>query len=271
MSPSAVLTSITSESTAIAASFVAKLKERFGGYIRGGYFLTFMIGPIFNLAIAALIYEGGDKSLIPYTVVAMSLNAFVFINIFGSGEILDRERRGGTLVSLFLTPCSRLSWLAGYRFSGLAETITTTLISLIAGSLIFKVHYDVNVPALALTLFLFVVALWGIAMIQDAAGLLIKNANQLSNLIFPFFVLLGGGYFPVDKLPDWLRIPSRMLPIGYGMDAATKASLNHAPISSLGASLLPLAGFALVLPIIGAAGFRGIEILVRRRGELDIY
>jgi len=271
MSPSAVLTSITSESTAIGASFVAKLKERFGGYIRGGYFFVFMVGPIFNLAIAALIYEGGNKSLVPYTVVAMSLNAFVFINIFGSGEILDRERRGGTLVSLFLTPCSRLSWLAGYRFSGLAETVTTALISLIAGSLLFDVRYDVNAPALALTLILFVVALWGIAMIQDAAGLLIKNANQLSNLISPFFILLGGGYFPVDKLPDWLRIPARMLPVGYGMDAATNASLHHASISSLAGSLWPLAGFAICLPLAGAIAFRGIEILVRRRGELDIY
>jgi hypothetical protein len=35
--------------------------------------------------------------------------------------------------------------------------------------------------------------------------------------------------------------------------------------------VLPLAGFALVSPIVGILAFNSLEHLVRRRGEIDLY
>ena len=64
---------------------------------------------------------------------------------------------------------------------------------------------------------------------------------------------------------------ARALPFGYGTQALADASLHNASIPDLAPDLLPLAGFALVLPLVGIAAFGWIEQLVRRRGELDLY
>ncbi len=93
----------------------------------------------------------------------------------------------------------------------------------------------------------------------------------MSNLVFPFVILLGGVLYPVALLPDWLRIPARALPLGYGIQAIADAMLYGKGIMELRSQLLPLAGFALVLPIVGMLAFRWLEILVRERGELDLY
>lgn len=271
MSPSAALSWITSEAQAAGSAWRAKLKERTHDNLRGGYFFLWVIRPVFDMAIAALIYAGGRKDLVPYLVVSMTANAVLWTSVFWVGEILDRERINGTLVPLFLVPCARLSWLAGFAFAGLGETLAAAFCTAFTGWLIFGVHYNPNLPALLVSVALFVIAMTGLGLVQSGAGLLIKKANQLSNLILPILLLLGGVYFPVSDLPTWLRIPARALPMGYGMDAISQAALHHASIGSLGGSLLPLAGFAVVLPIIGVITFNALERVVRRRGELDLF
>ena len=84
-------------------------------------------------------------------------------------------------------------------------------------------------------------------------------------------MLLGGIYYPIAQLPDWLRLPAQALPLGYGMQALANAALHHASISSLLPQLLPLTAFAIVLPLIGLRTFAWLERRVRERGELELY
>jgi hypothetical protein len=55
------------------------------------------------------------------------------------------------------------------------------------------------------------------------------------------------------------------------MQALADASLDNAGWSELAPNLIPLAGFALVLPIAGACAFMYLERMVRVRGQLDLY
>jgi ABC-2 type transport system permease protein len=256
---------------AVAASMRAKAAERLYTAGLGGYLLIWMLRPIFTLSIAALIYQHGRPDLVRYTVVTIAADSLVFSTIYYIGEILDRERINGTLVALFLAPCARVSWLTGFALVGLAETGLMAAAILVFGRLAFDVRLDPNFPAVLLTLVLFIAALGGLGFVFSAFGLLLKKANPLSNVIYPFTILLGGVYVPVALLPDWLRYPARALPLGYGMQAMADASLNHAGIRALAPQLLPLAAFALVLPVVGIATFRWLERLVRQRGELDLY
>src|SRR5919202_1351046 len=122
MTPSLARPSISSEAHAAVASWLFLLKCRWEHFGRQGYLVVWAVRPVFDLGIAALIYAGGHADLIPYLVVAMTANAAVWNSLFWIGEVLDRERRKGTLVMLFLAPCARLSWLLGFAASGIVET-----------------------------------------------------------------------------------------------------------------------------------------------------
>ncbi len=279
MPPSVPVTSISIERPgalppvirAIGATWRAMGLERFRAWGLGGYMLIWLVQPVFTVSVAALIYGHSRPELLGYAVIGVAANAFVINTLFYIGEILDRERVKGTLVGLFLAPCPRLSWLTGFALVGLGETVLVASAGLLFGWWALGVRFDPNYPALVLTLLLFVASLWGIGFVFSAIGLYIKKANPFSNLISPVAFLLGGVYYPVSLLPDWLRYPARALPLGYGMQALADAALHHAGFRALAPQLLPLAGFALVLPIVGIQTFAFLERLVRERGELDLY
>jgi len=236
-----------------------------------GYVAIWLLRPVFELIAVALIYGTAHPTLLRYVVVALAANAFVFNAIFYVSETLDRERLNGTLVSLFLAPCPRFSWLSGFTLVGGVETALIAVITLVFGHIAFGVTYHPDLPAVVVALALFLAALWGLGYIFAAIGLLIKKGNQLSNLVYPFAILLGGVYYPVTALPGWLRYPAHVLPLGYGMQALANATLYHKGIGDLAPQLLPLATFALVLPCASSVAFHLLERIVRVRGELDLY
>lgn len=270
MSRNAVASSISTEFQAAWAAWLTMFRERFYTYGRSRA-LDWIGRPIFDLSIAALIYAGGREDLVPYVIVALAANSFLFSSIYWVGEILDTERMRGTLVSLFLAPCSRASWMAGYAGAAIGETVIRTTVMLLAGYILFDLTLDPNIATLAIVFPLYLLSLTGIALVLSGLGLLLKKANALSNLVSPLFLLLGGVYYPVSELPDWLRIPARMLPVGYGMESITSASLDAASLGSIQSSVLPLAAFAVVSPILGILAFNWLEHLVRQRGEVDLY
>lgn len=236
---------------------------------RGGL-IQLAIMPISQIAIFSLIY-GRTSDLFAYLVVAQAASAFIMTMIYYNGEILDREREKGTLVALFMAPCTRAAWLSGFILSGLIQTITMMVISLLFGWLAFGVTFDPNAPALIVASLLFVAALWGTGLILAGIGLVLKRANAFSNLVWPFIVLLGGVYFPVSELPNGMRQLSRILPFGYGIQAIADATLHNATLRDIQSDLIPLAGFAIAMPLAGILAFAWLERLVRVRGELDLY
>lgn len=235
-----------------------------------GGLATWLVIPLMSVTVFSIVY-GTDSYLFRYFVVAQAANMFVMNTIFWVGEILDRERAKGTLVSLFLAPCSRYAWLSGFILAGVLETLVVSSAVLAFGYLAFGVSLNPNLPALAVIILLFVSALWGLGLIFSGIGLLIKKSNPLANLVHAFVMLLGGLYFPVSELPDFLRYPARVLPFGYGVQAVADTALYHASLRDVATDLIPLAAFALLLPVAGALVFTWIERKVRVRGELDLY
>ncbi len=169
---------------AVAASWRAKMKDRLHGAGLDGYLFMFMLYPIFEMSMAALIYTA-RPDLLRYAVVAVSANTFLFNSVFYVGEILDGERMNGTLPGLFLAPCSRYSWFGGFALVELVEAFAIVAVALLFGRYAFGVHYSPNYLSLLVSLALFLASLWGLGLIFGAVGLAIKKANQCRTWSFP--------------------------------------------------------------------------------------
>jgi ABC-2 type transport system permease protein len=231
------------------------------------YALIWLSFPVFNLFLVALIYRG-NAQLQNYAIVAGAGMAMLFGMQFNACEILDGERQRGTLGNLFLAPVPRYAWLAGFQLYAILEALTAAVITLTGGVLAFGLHLRIDVLALLLVFTLFVCCMWGFSMIVGAIGVAIRDANMLSNLLFTPVALLAGTMFPLAVMPGWLRIPAHALPFSYAIqglvDATTRDQLQ------VWDTLLPLAGFAVALPLLGMFAFRRIERLTRRQGSLEL-
>lgn len=233
------------------------------------YTLTWISFPVFQLLLLALIYRE-NQDLLDYAVIAGSGTALLFAMIFNGGEILDTERQRGTLGNLFLSPCPRYVWLAGFQIFAFVESLVIATISVGIAVVLFDVSLSVNVPSVIVSLVLFLMCLWGISMLLGAIGVLSRGANLISNLVYPFVGLLSGIMYPIALMPDWIRIPARTLPFGYGIQALVDAMTTNASLAEIQDDLLPLAGFAIVLPMLGVLAFSAVERAVRRQGYLEL-
>ena len=249
------------------AGMVAKMRIQGMGVL--GYSLTWLTLPLMEMLLLAFIYQN-NRDLLEYAVVSGAGTAILFALIFNGGEILDSERKRGTLGNLFLAPLPRYVWLGGFQLFALIEAVVNASIAVAAGVWIFDVDLSINVVTVIVTIVLLTAALWGTSLILGAFGIVARNANFLSNLIFPFITLFAGTMYPVALMPDWIRIPARALPFSYGIEALVAALTRNASVTDLTATLLPLLGFAIVLPLIGIAMFRAMEHAVRKLGSLEI-
>jgi ABC-type multidrug transport system permease subunit len=255
---------------AALASWRAMTKERLYFMGVGGGIATWLAIPLFQIMTLALVY-GRDSDLLPYIVVAQAANVFSMNTFYWVGEILDRERVKGTLVALFLAPCSRMSWLSGFVLAALLETGIVVAFALTFGALAYGVEFDPNLLTIAVTLPLFLMSLWGIGVIFSGLGLLIRRANPLSNLAWAFVSVIGGGFYPIDRLPEPLATIAWCFPFGHGLQALADATLYDASLSDIAPNLLPLVVFAVATPVLAVIAFGWLERIVRVRGELDLY
>jgi len=188
------------------ASWRAKFLEVLAWAGAGGEFITWIVFPAFPVMIIGLIYRGARPDLLGYVAIAAAANTVAQNLTMYLTNLLDDERMNGTLIGLFLAPCPRYSWLIGFTLGGIIDTVFSAFVVLGLGLLAFRVPLHPDFPALALTALLFLIAIGGLGFILTGCGLLLKDGNSLSNLVFPIFAFLGGAWYPVALLPIWLQV-----------------------------------------------------------------
>ena len=141
----------------------------------------------------------------------------------------------------------------------------TATLSVSIGKAIFGLPLHIAPATLLVSMALFIAAMWGFSMIVGAAGVALRNANQLSNLMFPILQLVAGTLYPISLMPGWIEVPARCLPFGYGIQAMVDSVTEGASLSRrLGR---PVAAGGLrrgAARCSGIAAFRAVERRTRR-------
>ncbi len=83
--------------------------------------------------------------------------------------------------------------------------------------------------------------------------------------------MLGGAYFPVDVLPQWLQKISFLIPITYSLDALRSTMLKGYSLEMIAHPLLVLALMAAILLPVSLAIFAAMVRKGRIEGTLMQY
>jgi ABC-2 type transport system permease protein len=109
---------------------------------------------------------------------------------------------------------------------------------------------------LVLTTLLFILV--GCAMALTISSLA-RNEEQVQDIGAPIALLmaaLGGGMFPLENAPYWMRCAAMLFPTGWAMDAYNKLMREGKDWRALWLDLLVLAAFAAVFFVIGGRSLR---------------
>ncbi len=233
------------------------------------YALVWMAAPLFGALTVVFIYRA-SPDLRDYAIVAGAGLSLLFGMQYNAGEVLDEERRRGSLGNLFASPGPRYVWLAGFQLFAVGESLVAAALTVGVCAAAFGLSVSMNVLSVLVVIVLLLSCMWGFSMLVGSIGLALRDANQLSNLLFPVTTLLAGTMYPIALMPDWIQVPARCLPFGYAMQALVHAVVNDASPQELQGELLPLTAFAVVLPVLGIAAFHAVERYVRQLGALEL-
>jgi len=165
----------------------------------------------FGLGVGRDMMVGGHpylEFLIPGLVAMGTMNQSFGI----AGEINIARFYWKIFEEFQASPISDLAYVIGEVMAGMAKALISVFIIILL-SVFFGVHLHFLNPIFWLGIFLnaFVFA----SMAVMAAMLVKSHADQamLFNFIITPMAFLGGTFFPVDKMPSWVRMVLQVLPL----------------------------------------------------------
>lgn len=175
-----------------------------------------------------LLLVGGGMSRLVRTDTGVSYMQFIFPGIIGMTILFSSifssisiiwDKEFGFMKEILVAPVSRLSVVIGKALSG-------TLISVLQAAVILLfapfLGFSLNAPAILSTLVIAALLAFCISSLGIVIATFYESFESFS-VIMNFIVMpmffLSGALYPVSKLPEILKLVTRINPLTYGIDA----------------------------------------------------
>ena len=218
-----------------------------------------------NLAAVA-----GTADYVPFIVIGAVLNSYVNTLLHGMGENIRRELYQGTLDYILAAPCNK-----GYILIGkaLSESVSSTLfaVSQLAISVMLfglSLTLGVMVPVFFVVILL-ILGLYGMSLMLTALSLIYKQSYDIAESLGYVFYIFAPVRYPVESLPSWAQVISRILPLTYAIVIVRSILLLGSDLSAIYLEVAALTIIDLVLLVGGFLLFNWVEKKTKKSGVIS--
>ena len=216
------------------------------------YFLSKLVG---NSAAPYLKPYGGNY--FAFVLIGLAFSGYFGVGLNSFAANLREAQTTGTLEAMLMTPTRLSTVIMSSSIYDYGFVTFQVFVYLALGGLLFGVQLDKgNTPAALVVLILTIIAMTSLGIIAASFIMVLKRGDPVTLLISSLAVLLGGVYYPVQLMPQWLQQLSRLLPITYSLDAMRRALLNNASFQEIMPDIIALAIFGIVLVPVSLLIFR---------------
>lgn len=143
---------------------------------------------------------------------------FILFGTTGAAGSLLQEKEEGTIRRLLSMPVSRASILGGKMTAGFLQALAQAIILFAVGHLVFGMWLGKDLPALALVILSTCVAATGLGMLLAALCRTRSQVTGISVLIVLAMSALGGSWWPLYIVPDWMQKVAHITLTAWAMD-----------------------------------------------------
>jgi ABC-type multidrug transport system permease subunit len=177
---------------------------------------------------------------------------FILLNcIVNGGMAIVREKRQNTLSRLLISPMTPGMIIAGKTFGvfvvGVIQAVVVFGFGLIVG---VRPRLE-SVPGVIMITLLLILVASALGLLVSALARREEAVEAMGAPISLVLTALGGGMFPVEMAPAWMRTVSMMLPTGWAMDGYHKLLWEGLSWTSVLPNLAVLSAFAAVFLFVG--------------------
>jgi ABC-2 type transport system permease protein len=237
-----------------------------------GWELAFLVYSVAGALSISLIgaAAGDDRLLLTLMIGAIFWNYLSVV--FGwIAETIQVERWEGTLEYTFMAPIRRWTQLLGSCLYAMGYGLVHTAVILVVMMVFFR-QLDLqvqNVPTALVFVLLGSFSFVGIGMMAAILPLLyVERGAQMTFVLQSCLLLVSGVYYPIDVLPPWMQVLSKVSPATYVLDGVRAGLLDGVPVTALWYDVVPLIVMGIVLIPAGVWAFGRAERFAKRTGKL---
>jgi ABC-2 type transport system permease protein len=249
--------------TGFALRFATPLMTLGAAWILFNYVYRGSISPDFGTAV-------GSSGYLSFITIGNAFYVFTYAAAFVVGRVMFWERSTGTIEATFMTPMSRLAYMAGIMIAAainaLVDFVAVFFIGLVFGFQIATFNVLVFMAGLLLTYF----ALFGIGLITNAITLTFRDRVTTSNTLQVLFMVFSGIVCPIEFMPFWAQAIAKALPLTYGI-RLTRASMLGIGTFNVENDIVALILLGIIYFAVGAITLRLIERNLKKKALLSVF
>jgi ABC-2 type transport system permease protein len=254
--------------------------------IEAGYQAAFVMGLVESLMLLVILHfvgrliPGSASSTLsrsglqyfPFALIGVAFARYFDLMLRMFSESVRTAQVTGCLEAMLCSQTGCITIIVFSSFYSLISGAIQLLLVLLGGVLLFGVdlgHMDVPATTLVLVLSISIFVAFGI--ISASAIVWLKKGDPITWSLGGWGTILGGAYFPIDVMPNWMQSLSRLIPVTYSLDALRLTMLKGASLAAVARPVITLALTALVILPASAMIFAATVRKGRREGTLAQY
>lgn len=208
---------------------------------------AFVIGaPLLILFLFGEVLDEVGGGVDAAVVKPALMGIFVFTFTYAlTGVGFLRERQNGTLERILAGPLPRTSLVTGYLLGyGLAALVQASVI-LGAGVWFVDITFEHNVGAFYAVELMAALTALGLGILVSTLARSEFQVVQFIPLLIAPQIILGGVFVSVERLPVYLEVVARVMPLTYILEAMNYLVLDRGGLEDLWVAFLVLTGMTL--------------------------
>lgn len=183
---------------------------------------------------------------------------FVMAGVLGTATVLVSERLRNTLARIMTTSTSVLAFLGGKLMAMMVLGIAQFTLFVLWGSLVLRVDWGRNPPAIAAMIIMYVFAATGLGVLVGSLCRTMAQAGVIASFVTYGTSMIAGSWWPIEVSPPFMQQLARAFPQYWAVNGLNKIVVRGLGFASIAPNLLVLgiAGIAFLLA--------GSAIYVRR-------
>lgn len=212
------------------------------------YKLSFAM-QIFGVVSSTLVYffisklfgDMGATYLRPYggnyfsfVIIGVAFFSYLGVSVRGISSSIREGQKLGTLEALLVTQTDIPVIIVSSSLYSFLWATFKVAVYMFLGVIVFGMDIGkANVSGALLILLLTITSFTSVGIISASFVMILKKGDPVGWLFTSLSALLGGVYYPISVLPEWLRHVSYLLPVTYALDGMRLALLKGNPLSEL--------------------------------------
>jgi ABC-2 type transport system permease protein len=181
---------------------------------------------------------------------------YVMFMVIPAAAALILERKNWTLQRLASLPISKAQILGGKLLSRFAVGMLEYVLIFSFGLLVLRIEIGSDPLALVLLAVSFTLAITALTLALSTLTRTEQQAQGIGLFLTLTLTPLGGAWWPLDIVPEWMRLIGHISPVAWVMDGFRSVIFYGGSLGTVITPILVLLGMAVVFFAIGVRRFK---------------